>query len=91
MYVTPKEALAELVGLNCRGIQSFIIYLCARLKYMFSIKTSALFLSRRLQSCFPFQIQADWLNKFSTLLGKKVVMLTGETATDLKLLSKVKK
>ena len=38
---------------------------------------------------FPFQIQADWHYKFSQQLGKKVVMLTGETATDLKLLSKV--
>jgi len=34
------------------------------------------------------QIYHEWQNKFSLQLGKKVVMLTGETATDLKLLSK---
>ncbi|XP_044756152.1 putative U5 small nuclear ribonucleoprotein 200 kDa helicase [Coccinella septempunctata] len=33
-------------------------------------------------------IFADWHNKFSQLLGKKVVLLTGETGTDLKLLAK---
>ncbi|KAK9891555.1 hypothetical protein WA026_015516 [Henosepilachna vigintioctopunctata] len=33
-------------------------------------------------------IFADWHNKFSQFLGKKVVLLTGETGTDLKLLSK---
>lgn len=27
---------------------------------------------------------ADWHQKFNTTLGKKVVMLTGETGTDLK-------
>ncbi|XP_034244320.1 putative U5 small nuclear ribonucleoprotein 200 kDa helicase isoform X2 [Thrips palmi] len=31
---------------------------------------------------------ADWHNKFGLTLGKKVVMLTGETGTDLKLLAK---
>ncbi|XP_054265192.1 U5 small nuclear ribonucleoprotein 200 kDa helicase isoform X1 [Macrosteles quadrilineatus] len=31
---------------------------------------------------------ADWHQKFNTTLGKKVVMLTGETGTDLKLLAK---
>lgn len=30
----------------------------------------------------------DWHNKFGLTLGKKVVMLTGETGTDLKLLAK---
>lgn len=30
----------------------------------------------------------DWHNKFTVMLGKKVVHLTGETATDLKLLAK---
>lgn len=29
-------------------------------------------------------------NKFTTQLGKKVVLLTGETGTDLKLLAKVR-
>ncbi|RWS27216.1 U5 small nuclear ribonucleoprotein 200 kDa helicase-like protein, partial [Leptotrombidium deliense] len=33
-------------------------------------------------------IYNDWSHKFGTLLGKKVVLLTGETATDLKLLAK---
>ena len=33
-------------------------------------------------------IQADWHNKFSQQLGKKVVMFTGETATHIQLLSK---
>ncbi|XP_045467898.1 putative U5 small nuclear ribonucleoprotein 200 kDa helicase [Harmonia axyridis] len=33
-------------------------------------------------------IFADWHNKFTQLLGKKVVLLTGETGTDLKLLAK---
>lgn len=32
---------------------------------------------------------AEWQLKFGQLLGKKVVLLTGETATDLKLLAKV--
>lgn len=31
---------------------------------------------------------ADWHNKFGQVLGKKVVLLTGETGTDLKLLAK---
>jgi len=31
---------------------------------------------------------ADWHHKFAVTLGKKVVMLTGETGTDLKLLAK---
>ncbi|XP_046658562.1 putative U5 small nuclear ribonucleoprotein 200 kDa helicase [Homalodisca vitripennis] len=31
---------------------------------------------------------ADWHHKFGNTLGKKVVMLTGETGTDLKLLAK---
>ncbi|KAJ3643308.1 hypothetical protein Zmor_026030 [Zophobas morio] len=31
---------------------------------------------------------ADWHNKFGQMLGKKVVLLTGETGTDLKLLAK---
>lgn len=33
-------------------------------------------------------VYADWHNKFGQLLGKKVVLLTGETGTDLKLLAK---
>ncbi|CAH0553226.1 unnamed protein product [Brassicogethes aeneus] len=33
-------------------------------------------------------IFADWHNKFGQVLGKKVVLLTGETGTDLKLLGK---
>ncbi|KAK2712756.1 U5 small nuclear ribonucleoprotein 200 kDa helicase-like [Artemia franciscana] len=31
---------------------------------------------------------ADWQHKFGEILGKKVVLLTGETATDLKLLAR---
>ena len=38
---------------------------------------------------FCFQIHQDWHRKFGLLLGKKVVLLTSETATDLKLLAKV--
>ncbi|KAH9520256.1 hypothetical protein Btru_060375 [Bulinus truncatus] len=34
------------------------------------------------------QIYQDWHNKFAGALGKKVVILTGETGTDLKLLAK---
>ncbi|CAH1783166.1 unnamed protein product [Owenia fusiformis] len=34
------------------------------------------------------QVYSDWHNKFSLQLGKKVVLLTGETGTDLKLLAK---
>ncbi|KAI8793415.1 U5 small nuclear ribonucleoprotein 200 kDa helicase [Biomphalaria glabrata] len=34
------------------------------------------------------QIYVDWHNKFAGILGKKVVLLTGETGTDLKLLAK---
>ncbi|BFY98347.1 hypothetical protein BsWGS_01387 [Bradybaena similaris] len=34
------------------------------------------------------QIYNDWHNKFTVALGKKVVILTGETGTDLKLLAK---
>lgn len=33
-------------------------------------------------------VYQDWQHKFGRLLGKKVVLLTGETATDLKLLAK---
>lgn len=33
-------------------------------------------------------IFADWHNKFGQCIGKKVVLLTGETGTDLKLLAK---
>ncbi|XP_043468910.1 putative U5 small nuclear ribonucleoprotein 200 kDa helicase [Leptopilina heterotoma] len=33
-------------------------------------------------------IYADWLEKFNHGLGKKVVLLTGETGTDLKLIAK---
>lgn len=33
-------------------------------------------------------IYADWTVKFSNIMGKKVVILTGETGTDLKLLAK---
>ncbi|CAG9768745.1 unnamed protein product [Ceutorhynchus assimilis] len=33
-------------------------------------------------------IFADWHNKFGKFLGRKVVLLTGETGTDLKLLAK---
>lgn len=33
-------------------------------------------------------IFADWHNKFGQVLGRKVVLLTGETGTDLKLLAK---
>ena len=32
---------------------------------------------------------ADWQSKFGVQLGKNVVMLTGETSADLKLLAKV--
>ncbi|XP_032222645.2 U5 small nuclear ribonucleoprotein 200 kDa helicase-like isoform X1 [Nematostella vectensis] len=34
------------------------------------------------------QVYADWQNKFGLQLGKNVVMLTGETSADLKLLAK---
>ncbi|XP_055517961.1 U5 small nuclear ribonucleoprotein 200 kDa helicase [Leucoraja erinacea] len=34
------------------------------------------------------QVFADWYEKFQQKLGKKVVLLTGETSTDLKLLGK---
>lgn len=33
---------------------------------------------------------AEWTAKFGGQLGKKVVLLTGETGTDLKLLAKVR-
>ena len=36
-----------------------------------------------------FQVFADWQSKFGYQLGKNVVMLTGETSADLKLLAKV--
>jgi hypothetical protein len=35
------------------------------------------------------QLYTELFNKFATQLAKKVVMLTGETGTDLKLLAKV--
>ena len=34
-------------------------------------------------------MHADWDNKFGKYLGKKVVLLTGETSTDLPLLRTV--
>lgn len=36
------------------------------------------------------QMYTDWYSKFGLQLGKKVVVLTGETGTDLKLLAKVR-
>ena len=36
-----------------------------------------------------YQVFADWQSKFGYQLGKNVVMLTGETSADLKLLAKV--
>ena len=38
-----------------------------------------------------YQVFADWQSKFGYQLGKNVVMLTGETSADLKLLAKVNK
>ena len=38
--------------------------------------------------CLP-QRYADWLQKFGHHLGKKVVLLTGETSVDLRLLRDV--
>ena len=38
-----------------------------------------------------YQVYADWQSKFGLQLGKNVVMLTGETSADLKLLAKVRK
>lgn len=35
-----------------------------------------------------FQVFVDWHQKFQDILNKKVVLLTGETSTDLKLLGK---
>uniref|UniRef100_A0A8C3QLE2 RNA helicase n=1 Tax=Cyanoderma ruficeps TaxID=181631 RepID=A0A8C3QLE2_9PASS len=37
---------------------------------------------------FPAQVFMDWYEKFQERLNKKVVLLTGETSTDLKLLGK---
>jgi pre-mRNA-splicing helicase BRR2 len=34
------------------------------------------------------QMYKEWQEKFSNHLNKKVVLLTGETATDLKLIAK---
>lgn len=39
--------------------------------------------------CFH-QVYTEWTAKFGGQLGKKVVLLTGETGTDLKLLAKVR-
>ena len=36
-----------------------------------------------------FQAYIDWRTKFGIQLGKNVVVLTGETSADLKLLAKV--
>lgn len=36
----------------------------------------------------PHQVYMDWYEKFQDRLNKKVVLLTGETSTDLKLLGK---
>ena len=36
-----------------------------------------------------FQVYNEMYNKFTNQLGKKVVLLTGETGPDLKLLAKV--
>ena len=38
--------------------------------------------------CENVQMYSEWHAKFGQQLGKKVVLLTGETATDLKLLAK---
>ena len=39
---------------------------------------------------FLLQMHADWEIKFGKHLGKKVVLLTGETGTDLPLLRTVR-
>ena len=36
------------------------------------------------------KVYVDWQSKFGLQLGKNVVMLTGETSADLKLLAKVR-
>lgn len=38
---------------------------------------------------FPIQRYIDWQQKFGQHLGKKVVLLTGETSVDLRLLRDV--
>lgn len=46
---------------------------------------------RSLTLCVPcpcLQVYMDWHEKFQDRLSKKVVLLTGETSTDLKLLGK---
>lgn len=43
-----------------------------------------------MEGCACLQRYADWAQKFGQHLGKKVVMLTGETSVDLRLLRDVR-
>lgn len=75
IYITPMEALAEQVY----PVEGGSVHLALLNILSFSLKFCQFFAS---------QVFVDWHQKFQDILNKKVVLLTGETSTDLKLLGK---
>ena len=78
VYVTPQQALAEQVCAAREGRQGG----GERSREGGRGKGC-------LMNSLPVQRYSDWVVKFGHHLGKKVVMLTGETSVDLRLLREV--
>lgn len=76
VYITPMEALAEQVWKN----QPVTCFHLTELVFENWVHYLTTFLVS--------QVFVDWHQKFQDILNKKVVLLTGETSTDLKLLGK---
>lgn len=80
VYITPMEALAEQVRGYPRDSTAFyFVCVCVFFLCLFSPVILNALIS---------QVYIDWHQKFQDVLNKKVVLLTGETSTDLKLLGK---
>lgn len=77
VYITPMEALAEQVQSHLGDRTVLLLKL-------------SIFLSNSISNLeiLVSQVYLDWHQKFQDVLNKKVVLLTGETSTDLKLLGK---
>ena len=67
---------------NCRASFIFLLLFILLSFYQMSVQLIYTFV-------FFAQAYVDWRTKFGLQLGKNVVMLTGETSADLKLLAKV--
>lgn len=80
VYITPMEALAEQVLSHLPAGSVPVKANVAYSVFPFNIIDNSLH--------FLPQVFVDWHQKFQDILNKKVVLLTGETSTDLKLLGK---